>query len=203
VKIDPRRTSRREFVEDGVALFGRDAWARVRDLDRGPRAGAGGALAGFATRVHDHAALFRVFHRVRHEVAEDLTHTRRVRCHRQFIRGAHLQLQPGGVDLTTEVLGDFTREFGNLHSLHVELDLSRLGAGELQQVVDQAQRRLNGLPDPRHAFPCRSRRAFSSLGDLFVVYNHNLLTRDALTFVRRLAFESNQLLVKMQYAFRY
>ena len=45
--------------------------------------------------------------------------------------------------------------------------------------------------------------AFLPIGDLFVVYNHNLLTRDALTSERRMAFESNQLLVKMQYAFRY
>jgi len=41
------------------------------------------------------------------------------------------------------------------------------------------------------------------LGDLFVVYNHNLRTRDPLTLRRELAFASNQLLVKMEYAFRY
>ena len=36
-----------------------------------------------------------------------------------------------------------------------------------------------------------------------IVYNHNLRTRDPITFERQLAFESNQLLVKVQYAFRY
>jgi hypothetical protein len=49
----------------------------------------------------------------------------------------------------------------------------------------------------------RLRWTFSPLGDLFVVYNHNLDTRDPLTLRRRWAFASNQLLVKAQYAFRY
>ncbi|MFN8570784.1 MAG: carbohydrate binding family 9 domain-containing protein [Gemmatimonadaceae bacterium] len=50
----------------------------------------------------------------------------------------------------------------------------------------------------------RMRWTFSPLGELFVVYNHNLshdLTADQTT--RRLAFASNQLLAKVQYAFRY
>ena len=49
----------------------------------------------------------------------------------------------------------------------------------------------------------RLRWTFSPLGDLFVVYNHNLRTRDPLTLRRELVFASNQLLVKVQYAFRY
>jgi len=49
----------------------------------------------------------------------------------------------------------------------------------------------------------RLRWTFDPLGDLFVVYDHNLRTRDALTLRRELAFASNQLLVKVQYAFRY
>ena len=49
----------------------------------------------------------------------------------------------------------------------------------------------------------RIRWTFSPLGDLFVVYNHNLRTRDPLTLQRDLAFASNQLLVKAQYTFRF
>ncbi len=49
----------------------------------------------------------------------------------------------------------------------------------------------------------RLRWTFSPLGDLFVVYNHNLQTRDVLSGESRWAFASNQLLIKAQYAFRY
>ncbi|HEY8166852.1 MAG TPA: DUF5916 domain-containing protein [Gemmatimonadaceae bacterium] len=49
----------------------------------------------------------------------------------------------------------------------------------------------------------RLRWTFNPLGDFFVVYNHNLRTRDPLTLRRELVFASNQLLVKAQYAFRY
>jgi hypothetical protein len=44
---------------------------------------------------------------------------------------------------------------------------------------------------------------FDPLGDLFVVYNHNPRTRDPTTREREFVFASNQLLVKLQYAFRY
>jgi hypothetical protein len=49
----------------------------------------------------------------------------------------------------------------------------------------------------------RLRWTFLPAGDLFVVYNHNLRTIDPTTGARRLAFESNELLVKLQYALRY
>ena len=49
----------------------------------------------------------------------------------------------------------------------------------------------------------RLRWTFSAVGNLFVVYNHNLRTADPITGVRRWAFDSNQLLVKLQYALRY
>jgi hypothetical protein len=45
----------------------------------------------------------------------------------------------------------------------------------------------------------RLRWTFNPLGDVFVVFNHNMLRHDN----NRLAFESNQLLVKVQYAFRF
>jgi len=44
----------------------------------------------------------------------------------------------------------------------------------------------------------RLRWTFDPLGDLFVVFNHNLLRSD----LDRFAFESNQLLLKLQYALR-
>ncbi len=44
----------------------------------------------------------------------------------------------------------------------------------------------------------RLRWTFNPLGDLFVVFNHNMLRSD----LDRFAFESNQLLVKLQYALR-
>ena len=49
----------------------------------------------------------------------------------------------------------------------------------------------------------RLRWTFSSLGDLFVVYNHAMRTRDPITLRPVLGFGSNQLLAKVQYAFRY
>ena len=49
----------------------------------------------------------------------------------------------------------------------------------------------------------RLRWTFSPVGDLFVVYNHNMRTRDPITQRRTLGFASNELLVKAQYAFRY
>jgi len=49
----------------------------------------------------------------------------------------------------------------------------------------------------------RVRWTFNPAGDLFVVYNHNLRTVDPLTRDRQLRFTSNQLLLKVQYAFRY
>ena len=49
----------------------------------------------------------------------------------------------------------------------------------------------------------RLRWTFNPLGELFIVYNHNVRTRDPLTLRQRWSFASNQLLVKAQYAFRY
>ena len=49
----------------------------------------------------------------------------------------------------------------------------------------------------------RLRWTFDPLGDLFVVYNHNVRTRNPITLERQLVFASNQLLVKAQYAFRF
>ena len=50
----------------------------------------------------------------------------------------------------------------------------------------------------------RLRWTFSPVGDLFVVYNHNM--RELLTAsgdVRSWGFDSNQLIAKLQYALRY
>ena len=50
----------------------------------------------------------------------------------------------------------------------------------------------------------RLRWTFSPVGDLFVVYNHNVRELvNSIGDVRTRAFDSNQLIVKLQYAFRY
>ena len=49
----------------------------------------------------------------------------------------------------------------------------------------------------------RLRWTFDPLGDVFIVYNHNVRTRDPVSLERTLGFDSNVLLVKVQYAFRY
>jgi hypothetical protein len=49
----------------------------------------------------------------------------------------------------------------------------------------------------------RLRWTFTPVGDLFVVYNHNERTIDPITGRRRWAFDSNELLIKVQYAMQY
>ena len=100
--------------------------------------------------------------------------------------------------------------------LNGERDVGRMPAGHFVQNVLGTRLRVNVSPDLQlaslvqfddesHSFGSntRLRWTFDPLGDVFVVYNHNLRTRDPFTFERELAFESNQLLVKVQYAFRY
>lgn len=95
-------------------------------------------------------------------------------------------------------------------------DAGQLREGRFTQDLVGTRLRLNVSPDLQltsflqydtesNSFGTntRLRWTFDPLGDLFVVYNHNLRTRDPLTLRRELAFASNQLLVKVQYAFRY
>ena len=97
-----------------------------------------------------------------------------------------------------------------------EHDVGRMPEGDFTQDLIGTRVRLNVSPDLQltsfvqydtesDAFGTntRLRWTFRPLGDLFVVYNHNLRTRDPLTLRRELVFASNQLLVKAQYAFRY
>lgn len=97
-----------------------------------------------------------------------------------------------------------------------EHDVGRMPEGDFVQDLVGTRLRLNFSPDLQltsfqqydnesHSFGTntRLRWTFNPLGDLFVVYNHNLSTRDPMTLQRRLSFASNQLLVKAQYAFRY
>jgi hypothetical protein len=49
----------------------------------------------------------------------------------------------------------------------------------------------------------RMRWSFSPVGDLFVVYNHNIRRPISLAGPSRWEFDSNQLLVKLQYAARF
>ena len=97
-----------------------------------------------------------------------------------------------------------------------EHDIGKLAEGHFTQDLLGTRLRLNVSPDLQltslvqydtesNSFGTntRLRWTFNPLGDLFVVYNHNLRTRDSVTLRRELVFASNQLLVKAQYAFRY
>ena len=97
-----------------------------------------------------------------------------------------------------------------------EHDVGKMPEGDFTQDLVGTKIRLNFSPDLQltsfqqydtesRSFGTNSRLrwTFNPLGDLFVVYNHNLRTRNPVTLRRELAFASNQLLVKMQYAFRY
>ena len=97
-----------------------------------------------------------------------------------------------------------------------EYDDGRMPEGDFTQTLVGARLRLNVSPDLQLTSflqydtesdligtNTRLRWTFDPLGELFVVYDHNLRTRDPLTNRRQLGFASNQLLVKVQYAFRY
>ena len=97
-----------------------------------------------------------------------------------------------------------------------ERDVGHMPQGHFVQDVFGTRLRLNISPDLQlasflqydngsEAFSTntRVRWTFNPLGDLFIVYNHALRTRDPLSLRREIAFGSNQLLAKVQYAFRY
>lgn len=92
----------------------------------------------------------------------------------------------------------------------------RLPEGNFRQQVVGTRLRINISPDLQFnsyvqydnesesvGTNTRVRWTFRPAGDLFVVYNHNLRTVDPLTRDRQLRFASNQLLLKVQYAFQY
>ncbi len=92
-----------------------------------------------------------------------------------------------------------------------ERDVGRLRAGNFVETVAGTRARLNLSPDLNVSsyvqydtttesigVNSRLRWTFRPVADLFVVYNHNV--RDILD---RWRLDSNQVLVKMQYAFRY
>lgn len=100
--------------------------------------------------------------------------------------------------------------------LSSERDVGRMPEGHFVQDLLGTRLRVNVSPDLQLSSflqydnesrsigtNTRLRWTFHPLGDLYVVYNHNLRTRDPLTLQRQLVFASNQLLVKAQYAFRY
>ena len=97
-----------------------------------------------------------------------------------------------------------------------ERNIGRLPQGRFTENLVCTRLRLNFSSDLQlngflqydsqsHSFGTntRLRWTFDPLGDLFVVYNHNLRTLDRTGGDSRLAFESNQLLVKAQYNFRF
>ena len=95
--------------------------------------------------------------------------------------------------------------------LEVERNIARLPEGRFTTTTLEVRGNLNFSPDltlsslVQYDTESRSwgsntrlRWSWSPLGDLFLVYNHNLRDLDD-----RLAFESNQLLLKAQYTLRY
>lgn len=93
-----------------------------------------------------------------------------------------------------------------------ERNVGRLQGGRFTQTLVGGRLRVNVSPDLSVAsyvqydtdsdstgVNTRLQWTFSPVGDLFVVYNHNVreLLRD------RWALDSNQLLIKLQYALRY
>jgi hypothetical protein len=98
-----------------------------------------------------------------------------------------------------------------IFELSAERNVGRVSAGRLVQDLVGVRGRVNVSPDlqldsyVQYDTESRSvgtntrlRWTFSPLGDLFVVYNHNVSTAGV-----RWAFESNQLAVKVQYAWRW
>jgi len=97
-----------------------------------------------------------------------------------------------------------------------EHDVGRMPEGSFTQDLASTRLRIDVSPDLQLSSlwqydtesrtvgtNTRLRWTYRPLGDLFVVYNHNLRTRDPVTAQPELTFASNQLLVKLQYAFRY
>jgi hypothetical protein len=100
--------------------------------------------------------------------------------------------------------------------LNATRNVGDLPGGEFVQQVVGARLRVNVSPDLQFnsyvqydnesgmtGTNTRARWTFSPVGDLFVVYNHNVRTLDAIAGERHWRFDSNQLLVKLQYALRY
>jgi hypothetical protein len=90
----------------------------------------------------------------------------------------------------------------------VERSIARLGAGSFSQTLVAARVAVNASPDlsissfvqydtvsDSLGTNTRLRWTFDPRGDLFIIYNHSLADRFA-----RWQFDSNQLLVKLQYA---
>ncbi len=96
--------------------------------------------------------------------------------------------------------------------LNFERNMGRLEGGDFVQQLWGARIRLNFSPDlelssflqydnesRQFGTNTRLRWTFKPLGDLFVVYNHNMEDR----LDRNWRLYSNQLIIKVQYAFRY
>ncbi len=118
-----------------------------------------------------------------------------------FYDGTLHQIQ---VSLLGKAWGFATLELG------AERNIGRLSAGDFEQWLVSGRLRVNFSPDLQwHAYVqyddesnsvganTRLRWTYHPLGDLFVVYNHNLLEMDG-----NLRHESSQLLIKVQYALR-
>jgi hypothetical protein len=95
-------------------------------------------------------------------------------------------------------------------------NIGRLAEGNFTQDVIGTRARVNVSPNLQFSSyvqydnesnslgsNSRMRWSFSSLGDLFVVYNHNIRRPVLRGGLERWEFDSNQLLVKLQYTARF
>jgi hypothetical protein len=100
--------------------------------------------------------------------------------------------------------------------LNLERNDGQLPEGDFREDLIGTRVRLNFSPDLQlnsllqydnssdtFGSNTRLRWTFHPLGDLFVVYNHNLNTIDPVTGERQVGFNSNSVQLKVQYVFRY
>lgn len=147
------------------------------------------------------------FHWVRYRVEADIASKRKVSGRASFWFGGFF----GGSLEELELTLDINPAPIATIELSVERNTGRVPAGDFTQELFGGRLRLNLSPDLEISSlvqyddesrevgtNTRLRWTFRPLGDVFVVYNHNI--RD---LSERWVLSSNQLLVKLQYAFRY
>src|SRR5690606_1598041 len=142
-----------ELLEDRPLLLPGDARAVVRDGDGDPAPfrRCRPALARLDAN-DDPPVLGRVLDRVGEQVAEDLADPPLVALDhgdgigQPRLEGDALRLR-GGAELARDLGGDPP----HVHRLLLEPELARLGAGDVEDVIDQPERGADRAPDPAHA----------------------------------------------------
>ena len=114
-----------EFVEDALAMLGRDADAAVDDLDHD--------VAAAPTRADDHAASGRVPERVGHEVAEHSLEHQRIRDHRQP-RAHERQRETARARLDRRFAREPREQRRERHALAARIERAGLEARQIDQL---------------------------------------------------------------------